>query len=432
MIAAPPAPIQAQVPAVLAEGEERAHTGVVVGTAITDVVSEGVRHQGAGRAQREGPPDMKPGKMFHLLFAAYMAGGNATILQNLEEQVRGRTDVESAWLRIEMDDESQKLNRRPRRHVIPGTIRNSLVTGARIHEIERAGGHFDAAYFFQHTICTFLWQFRARVPYLIAMDGTPLWYAKNDLWYAQPHFDPHSLASKVKRELTRRVYDHAFHLLPLSWSCRQSLIEDYGIPPERITVVPPGINLHRYVCPDRSTQGNAGRPLNLLFVGADFRRKGGDLLVKLAGERAFRDVRFHFVTKAYEGPAADNILVYDNLTTNSDPMVRLFAEADLFVLPTRADSHAIASLEAMATGLPVISTPVGGVVDVVEDGVTGYLVPKDDLAALAERITRLRYDRDLRHRMGIRGRERVESRFNAETIASTVVDLLERAADAHA
>jgi glycosyltransferase involved in cell wall biosynthesis len=113
-------------------------------------------------------------------------------------------------------------------------------------------------------------------------------------------------------------------------------------------------------------------------------------------------------------------------------MVRLFAEADLFVLPTRADSHAIASLEAMATGLPVISTPVGGVVDVVEDGVTGYLVPKDDLAALAERITRLRYDRDLRHRMGIRGRERVESRFNAETIASTVVDLLERAADAHA
>lgn len=378
----------------------------------------------------EAPP-MRSMKIPRLLFAAYMAGGNATILQNLEEQVGQRADVHSAWLRIEMDDESRRFNRTPRRHLIPGTIRNSLVTGTRIHESERVGGEFDAAYFFQHTICTFLWRFRSHVPYVIAMDGTPLWYAKNELWYAQPPFDPASRSARIKRELTRRVYGHAFHLLPLSGSCRQSLIDDYDIPPDRVTVVPPGINLHRYACVDRRERSDAKRPLNLLFVGADFRRKGGDLLVRLAQEPSFRDVRFHFVTKAYEGPAADNIFVYDNLTTNSDPMVRLFEDADLFVLPTRADSHAIASLEAMATGLPVVTTPVGGVVDVVEDGVTGYLVPRDDPTALVDRIERLREDPEQRHRMGLRGRERVESCFNAETIATTVVDLLKRAAETH-
>jgi glycosyltransferase involved in cell wall biosynthesis len=98
------------------------------------------------------------------------------------------------------------------------------------------------------------------------------------------------------------------------------------------------------------------------------------------------------------------------------------------VLPTRADSHAIATLEAMAMGLPVITTPVGGVVDVVEEGETGYLVAKDDIDTLADRINRLRHSVDLRIDMGIRGCKRVESRFNADTIAETVVAILKRAA----
>ena len=363
-----------------------------------------------------------------LLFAAYMAGGNATILQNLQDQIACRRDVDSAWLRIEMDAESKRLDRRPRRSLIPGTIRNSAVTGREIRKLESAGEPFDAAWFFQQTICMFLWRFRSRVPYVVAMDGTPLWFARNELWYALPPFDPKSLGSRVKHELTRRVYQQAFHLLPLSWSCRQSLIDDYGIPPERITVVPPGINLRTFASPDRGARPDGPKRMQLLFVGADFRRKGGDLLVKLAAQREFRDVQFNFVTGAYQGPAADNIRVFDGVTPNSLRMVELLSEADLYALPTRADSHAIASLEAMAMGLPVISTPVGGVVDVVDEGETGYLVPKDDVEALADRIRRLREDRALRLRMGLAGRKRVEARFNAATIAATVVDLLEQAA----
>jgi glycosyltransferase involved in cell wall biosynthesis len=366
-----------------------------------------------------------------LLFAAYMAGGNATILENLEEVIAARSDVESAWLRIEMDAESERLDRRPRRSLIPGTIRNSLVTGERIRLQEQARGSFDAAYFFQQTICMFLWRFRSRVPYVVALDGTPLWYARNDLWYAQPRFDPATLASRAKHELTRRVYARAFHLLPLSWSCRDSLIQDYGIPPERITVVPPGINLERYAGPDRSAP-SPGRPFSILFVGADFSRKGGDLLVALAGRTEFQDVQFNLVTRSFQGPAAANIRVHDRITTNSAPMLQLFREADLFVLPTRADSHSIASLEAMAMGLPVVTTPVGGIVDVVEEGRTGFLVPRDDLEALAGRIRQLRADRALRLEMGAAGRRRVESRFDGAKVAATVVDLLLQAAASRA
>jgi glycosyltransferase involved in cell wall biosynthesis len=369
--------------------------------------------------------DRKP----NLLFAAYMAGGNATILQNLECFIGKRPDVDSAWLPIEMDAESQKVGKKPPRSIIPGTVRNSLVTSLRIRELERAGSRFDAAYFFQQTICMLLWRFRSRVPYVIAMDGTPLWYAKNDLWYALPTgFDPGTLASRIKHELTRRVFAGAFHLLPLSWSCRQSLVDDYGVPAEKITVIPPGIDVAKYDHPDRGARRDARRALEVLFVGADFVRKGGGLMNTLARDPRFRDVRFNLVTKTYQGPAAENIHVFDDLTSNSERLIALFRSADVFVLPTRADSHAIATLEAMATGLPVITTPVGGVPDVVVEGETGYLVAPDDLDAVADRLQRLVENPDLRLRMGASGRRRVETRFNAATISESVVELMKRAA----
>jgi glycosyltransferase involved in cell wall biosynthesis len=77
----------------------------------------------------------------------------------------------------------------------------------------------------------------------------------------------------------------------------------------------------------------------------------------------------------------------------------------------------------------VITTPVGGIVDIIQEGETGFLVPRDDLESLADRIWRLRRDRGLRLRMGLAGRKRVESHFNGATVAATVVGLMRRAAE---
>jgi glycosyltransferase involved in cell wall biosynthesis len=274
----------------------------------------------------------------------------------------------------------------------------------------------------------FLWRFRSRVPYLVAMDWTPLWCERHSLWYAHPPFNRRSLGSKVRQAMIRRVYSQAFHLLPWSWSCRESLMRDYGISPERITVVPPGIDLRRYDSPDRTARSEAARPLNVLFVGADFTRKGGDLLARLAQEPEFKGVQFNFVTRGYQGPTGDNIRVFEGVTANSAALVNLFREADVFALPTRADTHSVASLEAMAMGLPVITTPVGGIPDIVQDGETGCLIARDDMAALTDRLRMLKQDRGRRLRMGLSARKRVETHFNSETIATTVANLLRRAA----
>ena len=85
-----------------------------------------------------------------------------------------------------------------------------------------------------------------------------------------------------------------------------------------------------------------------------------------------------------------------------DERIAFFKRADIFILPTYAEGLPIAALEAMAAGLPVITTPVGGIPELVDDGVEGYLVEPGDAEALADRIAYLIYDPEQRQLMGRR------------------------------
>ncbi|HEX5759217.1 MAG TPA: glycosyltransferase family 4 protein [Thermoanaerobaculia bacterium] len=95
-------------------------------------------------------------------------------------------------------------------------------------------------------------------------------------------------------------------------------------------------------------------------------------------------------------------------------VAELLAASDLFVLPTLADALPTALLEAMAAGLPVVASAVGGVPEVVEDGETGVLVPPGDAAALAHAVAALLPRPERRAAMGERGLRRVEERFSVE------------------
>src|SRR5262249_22693767 len=80
-----------------------------------------------------------------------------------------------------------------------------------------------------------------------------------------------------------------------------------------------------------------------------------------------------------------------------------YAAADVTVLPSHYESFGMVALEAMACGSPIIAARVGGRTTTVRDGITGYLVPEGDPAALAERIARVLDDRDLRASLGREG-----------------------------
>ena len=102
------------------------------------------------------------------------------------------------------------------------------------------------------------------------------------------------------------------------------------------------------------------------------------------------------------------------------------SELDLFVLPSRGDNLPVSILEAMAAGLPVVGTRVGGIPELVVDGETGLIVEPEDPAGLAVAIASLAADPERRAELGRRGAERVAEHFDAEDVARRMVRLYER------
>ncbi|MFQ6618361.1 MAG: glycosyltransferase family 4 protein, partial [Fidelibacterota bacterium] len=94
----------------------------------------------------------------------------------------------------------------------------------------------------------------------------------------------------------------------------------------------------------------------------------------------------------------------------------IYSSLDLVCLTSKNEGTPVSLIEAMASGIPVVSTNVGGVCDIVDEGVNGYLVEEDDVAGMADKIVVLLNDPDLRGEMGRRGREIVKERFSIERL----------------
>ncbi len=101
----------------------------------------------------------------------------------------------------------------------------------------------------------------------------------------------------------------------------------------------------------------------------------------------------------------------------------LLRNLDIFVLSSTTEGISLTLLEAMASGLPIVATDVGGNPEVVVDGVTGYLVPPRDPAKMAEMLLKLVKDQQLRQQMGDKGRERVIQQFSITETARQYEDL---------
>ena len=125
---------------------------------------------------------------------------------------------------------------------------------------------------------------------------------------------------------------------------------------------------------------------------------------------------------ALEPLASDKL----ELVGERNDVPELLATASVFVLSSRSEGLPISVLEAMAAGLPVIASDVGGLREQVEDGVTGLLVPAGDVAALATALERLVGDPQLRRVMGDAGRARAEALFDLPGFRQAHLDLYRR------
>jgi glycosyltransferase involved in cell wall biosynthesis len=178
--------------------------------------------------------------------------------------------------------------------------------------------------------------------------------------------------------------------------------------------------------PDRA--GRAG-PVNVLFVGWMLEAKGvRELLEALRALPAARLTLIGAEDPQFLASVRGELEALGPRVRRLPPRPReevmtLYAEADVFVLPTWREGFPNVVLEAMAAGLPVVATPVGAIPEAVRDGEEGLLVPVRDPVALTSALRRLIDDRGLRLALGARARARAESVFSMEAVTAQLESL---------
>ncbi|HKY95761.1 MAG TPA: glycosyltransferase family 4 protein [Kiloniellales bacterium] len=195
----------------------------------------------------------------------------------------------------------------------------------------------------------------------------------------------------------------AGHCLAPSDYVRQTL-EAVGVAAERISVLPYGVDVERFR--PRSGERMPG-PVRLLFVGQLSQRKGLAYLLEALAGLPQGLVEATLVGPLSAPPAA--LAPYADRFRHLPAVPyqevhRVFADADVFVYPSLHEGSALAIYEALAAGLPVVTTPNSG--SVVEEGRQGFLVPAGSVAPLRERIGELAEDVALRRRMAEAARAR--------------------------
>lgn len=246
----------------------------------------------------------------------------------------------------------------------------------------------------------------SRQPYFLTLDVTTRqMYGELAPHYGlQRKFDPGSI-----EKIEDPFYQHATMIFPWSEWARRSLVEDYEIDPARVRVVPAGVDTDRM----RPGEPREHSRLRILFVGGDFRRKGGDLLIDWANTTRLQNWELHIVTRDEISCLPPGCYLHHGIENNSDALVELYRKCDIFVLPTRADASSISTIEAMACGLPVIIGSTGGTPEIVEHEKSGFLVRSGDGSDMKRRLEHLMLDRDLLFRMGTRARSVALNKFDA-------------------
>ncbi|HEX3847842.1 MAG TPA: glycosyltransferase family 4 protein [Steroidobacteraceae bacterium] len=241
------------------------------------------------------------------------------------------------------------------------------------------------------------------VPHFLYTDHTHLSNLRSEF------FDRRNLRPPRWLALERTIYDNAARVFTRSHNVREDLLDQYGLPPVKVACVYAGANVN---VPDRVELVNDDYAnQRILFVGGDWERKGGPDLVQ-AFQRVLRVFPQAHLTIAGARP---ELTALPNCTVvGAVPLGELgayFARSSIFCVPTRLEPFGIAFLEAMLHRLPVVATTEGALPDMVNDGVTGRLVPPGGVEQLAEALIELLGDPARCRQLGEAGHRLARERY---------------------
>jgi glycosyltransferase involved in cell wall biosynthesis len=234
------------------------------------------------------------------------------------------------------------------------------------------------------------------------------------------------------RSLQRAAYRAAHTMVANSQAAARQLVSD-GVRPERIAVIANGIDLSRF-----PVRRYSASPKRIAMVACLRPGKRIDVLIGAAPQILERHRETEFLIVG-DGPCREQLTALARTTGvgdrfrfvgHSDEVPALLADADVFVLPSESEAFPNAILEAMAAGLPVVAASVGGIPELVADGVNGRLVPPGNAEALAGALIELLEFPERAADFGRAGRRRIEATYSfdrmVEQFETLYVSELER------
>ncbi len=253
---------------------------------------------------------------------------------------------------------------------------------------------------------------------------------------APPIVRTRHISAPVPRNVsTRWLYRSATdRIVTTGEKLRRQVIDETGADPARVVSIPTGIDLERFRTGDpRSAKSAVGLPPDAFVIGivATLRSwKGHRYLLQAFARREGKESRLVVVgdgpqREALEALARElGIAARVTFAGNREDVAPWLRAFDLFCLPSYANEGVPQALmQAMATGLPVVTTPVGSIAEIVEDGVSGLLVKPESADALRDAIDALAADPARRAAFARKARETALQRFGEERMAEAMLEV---------
>jgi glycosyltransferase involved in cell wall biosynthesis len=242
------------------------------------------------------------------------------------------------------------------------------------------------------------------------------------------NMEEHHTSKKVLNSCVRYIDKKTMSLndviVAVSDGVKCHICSAYNIPPANIYVIHNGIECPKSVAPlNKETWGVANGELVICTVARLHKQKGIEKLIRVTQRLNHKGYKLKLMVVG-DGPLRQSmssliqkLKVNAVITGFQDSIYPFMQIADIFVLPSLWEGFGLSIIEAMALSKPVVASNVGGIPEVVVDGITGILTDPKNEASLEEAILKLLKDAALREKMGVSGNMRVREYFTAEIMS---------------
>lgn len=360
--------------------------------------------------------------MAKLLFVIQQALGWRTYGQQIRNVLEARSDVDWHFLALRFPWPGSLVLKRTNLAGLQKLVRRRdplvAMAGSLGRPLRRAiqrispdaihfGGHWPAAAVAWREDCP---------PFTVAVDATRA-SAMRDL--RRGRWGTADMAREA--DLLRR----AARIYPVSAWAARSVAEDCAVDPARVRVMPWSVDVSRFVPPSAEQSPRLPR---VLFIGADFSRKGGPRLLKWMQGPLRGLCELHVVSGDAPADSRQPGVVFHGRVANDRLARDVLPFMDMLCLPTLSDMSAWVVIEASAAGLPSVASDVGGIRELIRDGETGRIVRADDDAGFIAALSALIGNPALRQAWGSRARAEVMRFADARANYGSLIDTLKKIA----